>query len=413
MSKADRKGTSDMSQIESSHSPVPGRAGGLMLLSSLTETIANYGASRNFADGQTTSRLSPYIRRRLVIEEEVLEFARSVGKFETVEKFVQEVVWRTYWKGWLEARPGVWDAYLTRIPIIEETLHHDQRDRLDCATSGKTDLPYFNAWCEELTTTGYLHNHVRMWFASIWIFTFQLPWELGARFFLNYLLDGDPASNTLSWRWVAGLQTRGKHYLARADNIARFTNGRWVPRPGELNESAQPLRDDGLSQVAALKLVLMAEAIATPPQALLLHEEDCGPLPHGWELVPAIRYRVTDRPQHCLSSLVERWITDSCADVDARIGLVTQADSSDEVVEWCRLSGVTEIWSIRPLRGFVEAALSLLAIQLASDGIQLRYTDRRHDVQLFPLASRGFFPFWEAASQRLRRQWKSGKCDDQ
>lgn len=395
-----------MSQIESSHGPVPGRAGGLMLLSSLTETIANYGASRNFADGQTTSRLSPYIRRRLVTEEEVLEFARSVGKFETVEKFVQEVVWRTYWKGWLEARPGVWDAYLTRIQIIEETLSHQQRDRLDSATSGKTDLPYFNAWCEELKTTGYLHNHVRMWFASLWIFTLQLPWEFGARFFLNHLLDGDPASNTLSWRWVAGLQTKGKHYLAKADNIARFTNGRWTPRSGELNESAQPLPDDGLGRVAASKLVFQAEAMNTQPKAVLLHEEDCGPLPREWECVPAIRYMVTDRPQHRLSTLVERWITDSCADLDTRVGTVTHASSADEIIEWCRMNGVTEVCTFRPLKGFVEGALSSLNVQLADEGIRIKCVDRSHDVKFFPMATRGFFPFWEAASLTLRRQWK-------
>lgn len=173
------------------------------------------------------------------------------------------------------------------------------------------------------------------------------------------------------------------------------------------------MRDDGLSQVAASKPVFTAEASETPPQALLLQEEDCGPLPHGWELVPAIRYHVTVRPQHRLSSLVERWMNDSCADLDARIGLVTQADCSNEVIEWCRSNGVTEIWSFRPLRGFVEAALSTLAVQLANDGVELRYADRRHDLRLFPLATRGFFPFWEAASHRLRREWKSGKCDDQ
>ena len=59
-----------------------------------------------------------------------------------------------------------------------------------------------------LKEDGYLLNHVRMWFASIWIFTFNLPWQLGANFFMENLLDGDPASNTLSWRWVAGLQTK-------------------------------------------------------------------------------------------------------------------------------------------------------------------------------------------------------------
>ena len=63
-----------------------------------------------------------------------------------------------------------------------------------------------------------------MWFASIWIFTLGLPWQKGAEFFMKHLLDGDAASNTLSWRWVGGLQTKGKHYLAQSWNISKFLN---------------------------------------------------------------------------------------------------------------------------------------------------------------------------------------------
>ncbi|WP_238189582.1 FAD-binding domain-containing protein [Methylobacterium frigidaeris] len=80
-----------------------------------------------------------------------------------------------------------------------------------------------------------------MWFASIWIFSLRLPWELGAEFFLRRLLDGDPASNTLSWRWVAGLHTRGRPYLARRDNIRDFTEGRHDP--AGLDEGAAPSRE--------------------------------------------------------------------------------------------------------------------------------------------------------------------------
>ena len=80
-----------------------------------------------------------------------------------------------------------------------------------------------------------------MWFASIWIFTLNLPWELGARFFMKYLFDGDAASNTLSWRWVAGIQTQGKNYLARESNIRKFTNQRYMNT--SLNENALPLEN--------------------------------------------------------------------------------------------------------------------------------------------------------------------------
>ena len=80
-----------------------------------------------------------------------------------------------------------------------------------------------------------------MWFASIWIFTLNLPWQKGAEFFMKHLFDGDPASNTLSWRWIAGLQTKGKHYLAQSWNISKFTNNRY--QNVKLNENALPLID--------------------------------------------------------------------------------------------------------------------------------------------------------------------------
>ena len=80
-----------------------------------------------------------------------------------------------------------------------------------------------------------------MWFASIWIFTLKLPWQKGAEFFLKYLLDGDAASNTLSWRWVAGLQTKGKNYSAQSWNIEKFTNNKY--KNIRLVENPIPLQD--------------------------------------------------------------------------------------------------------------------------------------------------------------------------
>jgi len=385
--------------------PPPSRPAGLQHLHSLSDVVRSYAVARNFAGGVTTSRLSPHLRRRLILEEEVLDFARTVGSFPKVEKFAQEVVWRTYWKGWLESRPHVWSAYLDRLRTLDDTLPVAQRERLVAATTGRTPLACFNDWCHELLSTGYLHNHVRMWFASIWIFTLRLPWELGARFFLEHLLDGDPASNTLSWRWVGGLQTPGKHYLARADNIARFTQGRWVPQPGDLDESASPLPDDGLARSAARKPLLGPAADSLTPPALLLHEEDCGPLPRSWSEVPAVRFVNTRPPHHQVSPLVAAWITHATTDADTRHIPVATARSADEVADWCRSCGWTELWTLRPHTGFVALALADLQASLASTGIRLQFADRAHDLLYFPLATRGFFPFWEAASAKLRRDW--------
>ena len=140
--------------------------------------------------------------------------------------FIGEVGWKVGPK---------WDDFISDLKSLEKTKNYYN------AIEGLTDIECFNYWVNELKSTGYLHNHARMWFASIWIFTLELPWQLGAEFFLRYLYDADSASNTLSWRWVAGLQTKGKHYLAKNWNIEKFTNGNFST--AILNERAVPVDD--------------------------------------------------------------------------------------------------------------------------------------------------------------------------
>ena len=105
-----------------------------------------------------------------------------------------------------------------------------KKKRFQRAIEATSGIECFDDWVKELIKYGYLHNHSRMWFASIWVHTLNLPWELGANFFLTHLLDADPASNTLSWRWVAGLHTEGKVYLANEDNIKKFTKERYTKK---------------------------------------------------------------------------------------------------------------------------------------------------------------------------------------
>ncbi len=229
--------------MRSDHPPT--RAEGLRRLSDFVPHAGrDYAAKRNYdLQGHPhVSVLSPYIRHRLITEEEVL--ASVLGRFSigSAEKFIQEVFWRTYWKGWLEMRPGVWTAYRRSLHNALDRVATEAglRKTWEAACLGETGIAAFDHWAHELVETGYMHNHARMWFASIWIFTLELPWELGADFFLRHLLDGDPASNTLSWRWVAGLQTPGKHYIARGSNIAKYTEGRFNPGY-QLNTQAEPL----------------------------------------------------------------------------------------------------------------------------------------------------------------------------
>lgn len=202
--------------------------------------LENYARDRNRVClpglHENVSGLSPFLRYRVLPEWEVVSTIRcaiGVAESKAVEKFVDEVCWRTYWKGWLCSHPDEWPRYRAGVEFLREELSNSV-NYLE-AIEGRTPVQCFNEWARELMQTGYLHNHARMWLASIWVFTLKLPWQLGAHWMLSHLLDGDPASNTLSWRWVAGLHTKGKAYLARSANINLYTDGRFIPK--DLNET--------------------------------------------------------------------------------------------------------------------------------------------------------------------------------
>ena len=215
----------------------------------IENNLAEYSRLRNFDFGpekrSNVSCLSPYITHGIINEKEVIQKSLNKFSFSKNEKFIQEVLWRTYWKGWLELRPNVWTDYLSELNQIKNELQNNE-DYLS-AIDGKTNIDCFNEWVKELKDNNYLHNHTRMWFASIWIFTLELPWQLGAEFFMQHLYDGDAASNTLGWRWVAGVQTQGKHYLASEWNIKKFTNNRF--QNIKLNENAPPMVSEKSYQI--------------------------------------------------------------------------------------------------------------------------------------------------------------------
>ena len=216
------------------------RDGALKKLDDFIENeIINYNSKRNFDFGpkerKNVSCLSPYITHRLITEYETVERVLKKRPYQKVEKYVQEIFWRVYWKGWLELRPKVWTDFTEDLKNIKDD------EKIQQAVNGKTQISCFNDWVNEIKEFNYLHNHTRMWFASIWIFTLKLPWQKGAEFFLKYLLDGDAASNTLSWRWVAGLQTKGKNYSAQSWNIEKFTNNKY--KNIRLVENPIPLQD--------------------------------------------------------------------------------------------------------------------------------------------------------------------------
>jgi deoxyribodipyrimidine photo-lyase len=244
---------------------------------------------------------------------------------------------------------------------------------------------------------GYLHNHARMWFASIWIFTLRLPWELGADFFLRHLLDGDPASNTLSWRWVGGIQTPGKTYLARPDNIARYTDGRF--RPKGLATRADPLPAQPTP----------APRPAPQPQpwdrsarsGLLLTEEDLSP---GYlfadglaPVASATLTAVAGRSPLAVAPMVHDFTAAALADCTGRwaerLGPVTPCADPAAVADWARAHDFAQIVTPYAPTGPAAAALSHLRTLLQPDGIALIPALRPFDAAAWPHATHGFFRF--------------------
>lgn len=323
------------------------RAAGLSRLSDFLEGAgAAYAADRNTdrgpASAATTSALSPYLRRRLLTEAEVATAAEAAFGDEGAAKFVSEVFWRTYFKGHLETHPSAWTQALALAASDRDRLATEPglRRTYAAAIEGRTGIDGFDDWARDLVETGWIHNHARMWFASIWIFTLRLPWALGADFFLRHLLDGDPASNTLSWRWVAGLHTRGKHYVARAENIRRYTDGRFDPvgldeYPDALDEPKPP-REVALPR---------ADAVPEGDIALLLHLDDLNP-----ESLPLAGARVVRiggliAPAEAACDRVRAADAAAMADALARAEAYFQCPAGPAGIDWAQGLPVVTPWA--------------------------------------------------------------------
>ena len=404
------------------HTPKATRQDGQALLNAFIPSMGlNYERSRNFdlGPGQhgNVSQLSPYVRRRLVLEWELIHGALNAHGPRVSEKFIQEVFWRGYFKGWLELRPTVWSQYRHGLAEDLSALETNSalRARVDAAESGRTGLEYFDAWVNELITTGYLHNHARMWFASIWIFTLGLSWRIGADFFYRHLLDGDAASNTLSWRWVAGLHTRGKAYTAEGWNIQKFTAGRFHPDFGELSKDIEPLdytEPLGLPDIQRLRDPLKPDVKL--PSLLLLTDEDCCVEDYeltafSWVAVASLASSQARSPREVSASVIE-FERGALADAAKRNKLTpvdfeatSSGDSVRGLIDFIIQSGakqvVTAYLTQGPTRDLLEAHRSALQVH----GIRLSEWRRDWDTQIWPHASAGFFKVKQKIPDFLRQ----------
>ncbi len=378
----------------------PTRAAGLRRLEQFVPRAGrDYAQSRNYDFGPdrrgNVSTLSPWLRHRLLTEEEVLSRVLSAHGEKVADKFIHEVFWRTYFKGWLEQRPSVWLRYQKNLVGQLERLENDTKLNAAYrdAVSGRTGIQCFDHWTRELNATGYLHNHVRMWVASIWIFTLRLPWELGADVFMRHLVDGDPASNTLSWRWVAGLHTKGKTYLARADNIAKYTDGRFQPQG--LANVAEPLVE--AADHPRIEIRPQAEQPLSKPYLLLMTEEDMAAADIT-SLRPAgvVGLLATDgrspAPVGDLPSAFVEHAMNSALSPFGDIGQVKD-DWSEPLIKAAQTNNVDTIVTPYCPIGPTRVRLDRAEPKLNEAGIHLHRFWRRYDAHAWPHAKAGFFGF--------------------
>ncbi|BAT53073.1 putative deoxyribodipyrimidine photolyase [Nostoc sp. NIES-3756] len=182
---------------------------------------ATYAKTRNFLTGDVT-RLSPYIRYGVISLREIRDYVLDqVKNPDEATKLINELGWRDYWQRlYVKLGNGIWqdqEEYKTGYTPAEykSDLPADIKE-------GNTGLVCIDSFSRELQETGYLHNHMRMWLAAYIVHWRRIRWQAGAKWFLEHLLDGDPASNNMSWQWVASTFSH-KPYFFNRENLERYT----------------------------------------------------------------------------------------------------------------------------------------------------------------------------------------------
>ena len=356
--------------------------------------LQNYASKRNFDLGPphpNVSKLSPYIKRRFLSEKEILETIFPKYSLNLVDKFVQEIFWRTYWRGWLEFHPKVYSEFEKNIKQYE--------------IPKKTGIECFDHWTEELLDTGYLHNHARMWYASIWIFTLKRSWEEGAKFFSDYLIDWCPASNTLGWRWVAGLQTIGKNYIARSENIKTFTNNKFYPE-NQLNETSAPIHSDiNLNEQIISKIQydeVNIKSLDKSNSGLVLTNNDLSFHKSFNKNIDHFAKCLFYMKSKSKSILVNNFEKDLFLNVLEDIPDCEFISSFDKLVIWAKSKKLRNL--IVPFESVGNKILNNEDLQsrLKSQNINCIFFLRNWDKRAFPYTKKGFFPFKKKIPELLR-----------
>jgi deoxyribodipyrimidine photo-lyase len=196
----------------------------------------SYARTRNAING-AVSCLSPYISHGFVSLPEVLPGVAERHRLDVQHKFVYELGWRAFFRHvWQHRGDGILCS-LHEGPLHEHcyasTLPTDIRH-------AQTGVPVIDMAVRTLYATGSLHNHARMWLASYVVHVRKVHWRAGADWLYGHLLDGDLASNHLSWQWVAGTGS-SKPYLFNAENVARYAPASWHSPGSAIDTSYEAL----------------------------------------------------------------------------------------------------------------------------------------------------------------------------
>ena len=181
-----------------------------------------YARTRNALDGSVTG-LSPYFTHGFLTLPGALADIAARNALNVQHKLVYELGWREYFRHvWRHKGDGIFDSLHQGLLADNAYAHELPLD----IREARTGVPVIDLAVRTLYSTGYLHNHVRMWLASYVVHLRKIHWRTGADWMVAQLLDGDLASNHLSWQWVAGSASR-KPYLFNAENVARFAPAPW------------------------------------------------------------------------------------------------------------------------------------------------------------------------------------------
>ena len=373
----------------------------------IAQKLTDYKKERNFDYGSFqknfVSGLSPAISRRIITEEMIVNMISESFLYNNVEKFIDEICWRTYWKGWLEHRPNVWDDYLSDLKVLE--LKNKKVSIYKKVINGKTNLDCFNHWVHDLKTYGYLHNHTRMWFASLWVFYFEIPWQLGAEFFYKNLIDADPASNTLSWRWVAGLQTRGKTYVTSKENIDKFTNNRF-DFPPDFHVEKKYIEDEKIYDPLPIqRMELLDENMST---GYLIYEEDLS-LFNIKKNVPIIiqsksynPYRQEKLPLKISNECLKNAILKCKTSYSKNITTFTW-DKPEIIKNWTLKNNISQIELSSPAVGKYKYMIPQVMKRL---NLEYSYVYHDWDLLLWKYSDRGFFKLKKNIKKVISSFWE-------